>query len=250
MSQHVMPLFGHRFTLYYFVLPSLFYFGITLIIYLMNWDYDLSLYFYDLQGSHWSLKKAFLTETVIHRYGKYFSIIVYVFIIILYILSLYQHSISSAPVKNRLLACKQGLLYLVVSTLIATLSISMLKHLTHIDCPWSMRGLGGTSEYFPWLNVLFSSHNEKGQCFPAGHASAAYAFFSLYFFSLCYVRKKALFVLMMVIFFGVLFGLSQQLRGAHFISHDITTAYLCWMINAVFYVFMLKEKTIRMDAWL
>jgi membrane-associated PAP2 superfamily phosphatase len=29
---------------------------------------------------------------------------------------------------------------------------------------------------------------------------------------------------------GMVFGLSQQLRGAHFLSHDLWTAALCWLV--------------------
>jgi membrane-associated PAP2 superfamily phosphatase len=29
---------------------------------------------------------------------------------------------------------------------------------------------------------------------------------------------------------GLIFGLGQQLRGAHFFSHDVWTAAICWFI--------------------
>lgn len=28
---------------------------------------------------------------------------------------------------------------------------------------------------------------------------------------------------------GLVFGIGQQLRGAHFLSHDLWTAWLCWL---------------------
>ena len=33
-----------------------------------------------------------------------------------------------------------------------------------------------------------------------------------------------------VLLLGLVFGIGQQLRGAHFVSHDVWTLGLCWFI--------------------
>lgn len=216
------------------IFPVIIYSIIISVIYFLKLDYQLSFFLFDLSGGAWSLKDHFFTETLIHVYGKYLSIVFYLAIIVVLLLSYKNEKIKSY---------KKGLIYLVISTLLATLLISFLKSITRIDCPWSMSGLGGEQEYEHWIVLLFKVH-DGGKCFPAGHASAAYAFFSLYFFARFYFLKYASLVFLVVLTAGIIFGFSQQLRGAHFLSHDVTTAFLCWLINLTFYYFLLgKAKT-------
>ena len=35
---------------------------------------------------------------------------------------------------------------------------------------------------------------------------------------------------------GLVFGVSQQLRGAHFLSHDVATALICWLLSLSLYL--------------
>ena len=35
---------------------------------------------------------------------------------------------------------------------------------------------------------------------------------------------------------GLLFGLAQQLRGAHFMSHTLWSAWVCWMMAWTLYL--------------
>lgn len=198
----------------------------------MRWDFKFSQFLFGLEGGAWNLKDNFVTETLIHVYGKYLALFFYFSIIVILIFSY---------AKNRLTYYQRGLVYLLSSTLVATLLISFLKSVTQIDCPWSIADLGGDQAYMHWVNLLFRPH-DGGRCFPSGHASAAYAFFSLYFFSYRFFPKKAISILIAVFFVGLIFGIAQQLRGAHFISHDLTTAFLCWNVNLLFYYLFLEEK--------
>jgi membrane-associated PAP2 superfamily phosphatase len=56
-------------------------------------------------------------------------------------------------------------------------------------------------------------------------------FFGLYFFCRHFWPERSGLVLFAVILAGVVFGFAQQLRGAHFISHDLTTALICWSVT-------------------
>ncbi len=220
----------------YLFWPLVLYVLLIVLIYLLKVDFGLSHYLYQLEGNDWSLKDHFFLETIVHKFGKYAAISFYLMIVSSYLLTFFKFSIS-----DKLQPYRQGLLYLVVSTLTATLSVSFLKSITHIDCPWSISGLGGEVSYKPWLDILFTEH-EGGKCFPAGHASAAYAFFSLFFFSKIYFSRYSLWLLLVVLSVGMLFGFSQQLRGAHFISHDLTTLIICWLLNLYFfYLFFIRK---------
>jgi membrane-associated PAP2 superfamily phosphatase len=39
------------------------------------------------------------------------------------------------------------------------------------------------------------------------------------------------------VFIGPLYGLTQQLRGAHFLSHDLVSIALCWFVSYAVFAF-------------
>ena len=39
---------------------------------------------------------------------------------------------------------------------------------------------------------------------------------------------------------GLMFGIAQQSRGAHFVSHDLWSAFLVWMITLSVYAFAIQ----------
>jgi membrane-associated PAP2 superfamily phosphatase len=198
-----------------------------------NWDYYVANYWYELQGHDWLLKKHWLTQSVIHKGGHDTAIVLYLVIIVLYITS-FKHS-TLKPYHF-------GLKYLVISLLVGALSISLLKQLLTVDCPWNIIDFGGTRQYEHWYqSILFSSQEGMSHCFPSGHASSAYTYFALYFFAKRYCATKAYLILSLVIFTGITFGLAQQLRGAHFVSHDLTSALLCWFISYGIWQIMTKK---------
>lgn len=103
-----------------------------------------------------------------------------------------------------------------------------------------MQRYGGKELYSPTLHAIFNSG--RARCFPAGHASGAYAWFTLYFFCREYFPNWRWASLIFVISLGIVFGVTQQLRGAHFISHDLFTLSLCWFISLAMYCLFLRRK--------
>ena len=69
-----------------------------------------------------------------------------------------------------------------------------------------------------------------GHCFPAGHASAGFAFIGGYFVFRNVAPRTARIWLQASLASGLLLGLAQQLRGAHFMSHTLWTALVAWCI--------------------
>ena len=41
---------------------------------------------------------------------------------------------------------------------------------------------------------------------------------------------------------GLIFGVAQQSRGAHFVSHDVWSAFLVWSIALALYAFAFKAR--------
>lgn len=114
-----------------------------------------------------------------------------------------------------------------LSTLLALGLVSVLKNLSSTSCPWDLAEFGGVARYAShWaLGVVDGG---GGHCFPAGHASAGFAFLGGYFALRRRQPHAARWWLAGALAAGLLLGGAQQVRGAHFMSHTLWTGWLCW----------------------
>jgi membrane-associated PAP2 superfamily phosphatase len=115
------------------------------------------------------------------------------------------------------------------TTLLALAAISLFKHASHTSCPWDLIEFGGHAR---WISHWAWGVRDggPGHCFPAGHASAAFAFISGYFVLRSVSPVQARAWLIGALLAGLVLGAAQQLRGAHFMSHTFWTGWLCWTI--------------------
>ena len=112
---------------------------------------------------------------------------------------------------------------------LALLVIDLMKLASTSSCPWDLAEFGGVAAYVPhWAWGM--ADGGSGHCFPAGHASAGYVFVAGFFAWRQVAPAIARRWLAGALLAGSLFGLSQQLRGAHFVSHTLWTAWICWAI--------------------
>ena len=101
-----------------------------------------------------------------------------------------------------------------------------LKRLSATSCPWDLREFGGAYawvSHWQWTRV----DGGPGHCFPAGHASAGFAWIAGFFAwpAGSVMARRWLWGALLA---GLALGLAQQLRGAHFMSHTLWTAWICW----------------------
>lgn len=113
--------------------------------------------------------------------------------------------------------------------LVCVLAVPALKRVSVTSCPWDLAEFGGHARYVSHWR-LGVADGGAGHCFPSGHAVAAFAFFGLYFMWRHHDRRRARLWLAAVAAAGVLFGATQLLRGAHYPSHTLWSAWLCWTI--------------------
>lgn len=107
---------------------------------------------------------------------------------------------------------------------LSLLLVSSLKSLSLTSCPWDLTQFGGVARYVQhWMPGV--SDGGPGRCFPSGHASAGFAFLSVT--TAINVRAVRRRVLIAALLFGALCGVAQVLRGAHYPSHVLWTAWLC-----------------------
>lgn len=120
-------------------------------------------------------------------------------------------------------------LQLVLSCWLAVLTVSLLKGASATSCPWDLREFGGVAQYLPHWAGFWRGDGGGGHCFPAGHASAGFAFVGGYFALRDSAPRLARRWLLAALAAGLLLGLGQQLRGAHFMSHTLWSGALCWL---------------------
>ena len=122
-------------------------------------------------------------------------------------------------------------LQLPATALIATLVIAALKGANATSCPWDMAEFGGVAQHLSHWIGWFTPDGGRGRCFPAGHATSGFAFVGGYFALRRHLPRLARGWLAVAITVGLVLGVVQQLRGAHFMSHTLWTAWICWMVG-------------------
>jgi membrane-associated PAP2 superfamily phosphatase len=213
-------------------LPLLVFVGCAVILEFSSLDLWLADHLYRWEGGTWRWRDAWWTAELIHNDGRTFIGMAALLLLGLILLAQFMF---------RWRHLRSGLWYLACATLGAGLLINVLKELTHVDCPWDLARYGGAKLYVPLLAPL-PADVDPGACFPAGHASAAYAWFGLYYWCLRYAPRWRWPALGGVMLLGLTFGIGQQLRGAHFLSHDVWTIGLCWMFATLLYLWWFSTE--------
>lgn len=121
-------------------------------------------------------------------------------------------------------------LQLAVTTLATALAVSTLKSFSGTSCPWDLAEFGGVARYASHWRYWLQPDGGSGRCFPAGHASAGFAFVGGYFVFRHDAPALARRWLAAALAAGLLLGLGQQARGAHFMSHTLWTGWVCWSL--------------------
>jgi len=119
--------------------------------------------------------------------------------------------------------------------------VGALKHLTNVDCPWDLAGFGGTRPYV----ALFDSRPSglgAAACFPGAHSSSGFALFAIYFALRDRASRAARVALFGALVAGVVFAFGQEARGAHFLSHDLASAGIAWLVLVFLYSKMLAPR--------
>lgn len=196
----------------------------------LHGDLWLADHVYAWEGGRWALQSHWLSERVLHTGGRWASTLAWLGVLVGWLATLLHRQWS---------AWRRPFGYLALAVLLSTGLVSALKSFSHMDCPWDLTRYGGTRAYHGLLQMRADT---PGRCFPAGHASAGYAWLALFFFFAAVKPTWRCRALAMGIGLGLVFGIDQQLRGAHFLSHDVFTAMICWSIALGLYLLMLRPR--------
>lgn len=177
-------------------------------------DLRLASWFANAQGFVW--RDHWLASAVLHTGAHRLSIV--------FAIGLLVFSILPRGPMRRLSRRERA--WLVGVTLSGMLLISVFKRLSATSCPWELQAFGGTIAHVPhWMLGVYDGG--PGHCFPAGHASSALAWVAGFFVLSLGTRVRWIW-LACALGAGLVLGIAQQVRGAHFMSHTLWTAWLCW----------------------
>lgn len=192
---------------------------------------------YGSGGHAWPLRHAYMTEQVIHVGGRDASALAWGLVLAAWGVSM------TGPRWSRY---RRPLAYLVLATLLSAALVAWIKLWSNMDCPWDLARYGGTRPYVGLFDLRPSGLG-RNHCFPAGHASSGYAWLALYFFFLVVRPGWRWAGLAVGAGTGLVFGFSQQLRGAHFLSHDLWTIAICWSVALGLYLVFWRRTPSRVD---
>ncbi|NDY72850.1 PAP2 family protein [Desulfobacter hydrogenophilus] len=184
-------------------------------------------FFFNESTHSWPFRDHWLFEQVLHEGGRLFNI----FAAGLWLLGFITTLLHKPFRKYR-----KPMLYFLVAAAAGPIIVGALKQATHIYTPWDILPFYGSLPYIRLFDLV-PNGLPIGQAFPAGHASGGYTFFSLYFLMHQLGASDKKLGLAAGLFLGGAYGLGQQVRGAHFPSHDLFSMVICWY--AAFYVYYL-----------
>ncbi len=186
------------------------------------WASDLA---YDFDNQRWPHKSEWLYKTLLHSYAQKLVVAFTVLVFLFWCWSL---------LEPRWKPWRRAALYVVLSIALSSSAIGALKATTNRYCPWDVERYGGKVPYtglFEGTPAPFAD----GRGFPAGHAGSALSLCALYFAARDRRVRRAWLWLLPSVVLGVIFAYVQHVRGAHFLSHNLWSAAICWAVSVGVY---------------
>jgi membrane-associated PAP2 superfamily phosphatase len=178
------------------------------------WAFDPGLGLFPARGAWWATR-------LLHDGGRDFIAGIWIATVAAYVASF--GSVGWRPYRR-------PALFAAVAIALATFAVNLLKALSNVDCPWDLADFGGSLPYVPLL-----AHRPdalpSAACFPGAHSSAGFALAAFYFAAKDRAPVIAWVALWLALAVGATFAFGQEARGAHFLSHDLWSAFIVWFVE-------------------
>lgn len=188
---------------------------------LLAWDashLDLAIVRLFGTANGFALRDAWVPATLIHAGGRLLSALVLVGLLLVNLL----------PRRVLPALSKRERWVWLAATVLSLLAISAIKRVSTTSCPFDLAEFGGVAQYVShWRFGL--ADGGGGHCFPSGHASSAFSFVVGYFVLRRSYPTLARTWLLTVLGLGLIYGIGQMVRGAHYPSHTMWTGWFCWI---------------------
>ncbi len=230
-----MPLQSKRYSRHFnfrlgFGIPAV-VMGLLLLLDDHRLDFALARLFYT-PGEGFVGRHSYWLENILHDKAKQLVILFAAIAVAGFMLGL---------IFSRFRDWRRPLGYLVLAMSLSTAMVTPLKTLTAVQCPWSLSEFGGKQSYSPLLGARPAT-TSPGRCWPGGHASAGFSLLALYFVLRDRRPRAARIALSVALGLGSVFSLGRMMQGAHFLSHNVWTLLLDWIICLSCYRWLLYRK--------
>jgi membrane-associated PAP2 superfamily phosphatase len=187
-------------------------------------DLTIARWFFDDVRRAFPLTNEWLLKTVLHDGSRVVSAVAAI--------ALLGVAVTSwvARQPRALRTHREALLYTSIATLVASAIVGLAKHFSSHACPWDLAMFGGSAPYHPLLAAHAAAPGVDG-CFPAAHPLAGYAWLAVGFAVYPNAPRRAWQAWAAAFVLGTLFGAVQIVRGAHFLSHVLWTAWIVWGVD-------------------
>lgn len=224
------------FIISHLVLPLILFVALIFYLEFTQFDVWLASHFYNAELKQWPYRDHWLTQAVIHKGGR--------FLVYAIGIGMLLFCMSAWRAKSSFYEYRKQLVFLVLASLLGPLIVTYLKSHTHIYCPWDLKIFGGSKPHITLFDTV-PSRLGVGHCFPSGHSGLGFTFVSLYFYFLLVKPEYKYYGLSTGLLIGFIFGVDQEIRGAHFLSHDVFSLAICWFsVLFLFLIFFRKQLKI------
>lgn len=188
-------------------------------------DVDLALqdHFYDFAQRRWIVDgREPVGRAIFYNLPKLGVILTGVTLLVL--------ALGPARWRERLRLDRRAL-WVAVATIATVPALAGLgKNISNVFCPSEIRRYGGHVPYVKLCESYPADDRpaQRGHCFPAGHASGGFALLALAW--LRPTRRARIVGLALGFGIGWWMGAYQMLKGAHYLSHTVTTMLIAWIV--------------------
>lgn len=203
-------------------------------VHVLGLDIRLADFLYQREGNEWALRHAWLTADILHEGSQRLSILIGVLTLTTIIASCFVAALKPYT---------RGLVAVFVAAITSLLLVGLSKHQLPLACPYDLQRYGGDLAGHAVFNLYW--REQVSGCFPAGHAAGGYCFLVWFFFARHYRLPGYRYAVWPGITLGLINGIDQQLRGAHFLSHDLSAILLCWTVGYLVFRLVMGDPTTR-----
>lgn len=222
-----------RFYLLHLALPLALAAAVLGVVYATGLDRRLSDGFYDPVSHKFPLRYDWFLEVVMHQWIKYPVMLAGMLALLGWMLSY---------VLPALRAQRRPLLFVFTAMALSTAATSGLRQITAKHCPWDLEIYGGFAPFSEFYQTPPKGVH-PGHCFPGAHASTGFCLMAFYFLLRWNHRRRAAYtVLAGSLVLGFALGFGRVMQGTHFLSHNLWSALVCWLVILGLYELILRRK--------
>jgi membrane-associated PAP2 superfamily phosphatase len=206
---------------------------VLLIVQVLDLDRRLAAFFYDPSIGGFPLRDHWLVEGIDHVAARDAVIILAISVLVVWF---------GARRLPGLQHVRLVVLFVFAGMVLSSLVVHGIRSASSTHCPYDLQEYGGKVVADGQARRI--GENEiPGKCWPSAHASAGFCLFSWYFAARSMGRRRlGAYLLAGAVLFGIALSAGRIAQGAHFASHCIWSAIVCWFVTVALYRLMLLRN--------